>query len=63
MRRSTMIDLTANRAAAASLAAQKHRLTLADAVAQDAAYKDLPGVAFHAKSPAFQGLAAQSDPP
>lgn len=62
MCRSTVIDLNAVRAAAASMAAQKHSLAMADAViysiarefnatfwTQDIDYKDLPGVNFHAK--------------
>ena len=62
MRRSAVVELTAQRAIAASDAAQKHRLSMADAVmysiaqefnatfwTQDADYKDLPGVSFHAK--------------
>ena len=62
MRRSAVVELTAQRAIAASDAAQKHRLAMADAVmysiaqefnatfwTQDADYKDLPGVSFHAK--------------
>jgi predicted nucleic acid-binding protein len=66
MRRGTVIELTAARAIAASDIAQKHRLAMADAImysiarefnatfwTQDVDYKDLPGVAFHAKSPAF----------
>ncbi len=63
MRRGTVVELTTARAIAASEAAQKHRLTMADAVmysmarefnatfwTQDIDYKDLPGVNFHAKS-------------
>ena len=66
MCRSRLAELTVARAIAASEIAQKHRLTMADAVmysiarefkaafwTQDADYKDLPGVAFHAKSPTF----------
>ena len=66
MCRSTVIELTAARAIAASNIAQKHRLAMADAVmysiaqefkatfwTQDVDYKDLPGVAFHAKSAAL----------
>ena len=62
MRRSAVVELTAKRAIAASDAAQKHRLAMADAViysiaqefnatfwTQDTDYKDLPGVSFHAK--------------
>ncbi len=62
MCRSTVIDLNAVRAAAASSIAQKYRLAMADAViysiarefnatfwTQDVDYKDLPGVNFHAK--------------
>ena len=62
MRRSKVVDLTAPRAIAASNAAQKHRLAMADAVmysiarefnatfwTQDVDYKDLPGVRYHAK--------------
>ena len=63
MCRSTVIDLNAARAAAASEAAQKHSLAMADAVmysiaqefnatfwTQDLDYKDLPGVSYHAKA-------------
>ena len=63
MRRGTVIELTTARAIAASSMAQKHRLAMADAVmysiarefnatfwTQDVDYKDLPGVAFHAKA-------------
>jgi predicted nucleic acid-binding protein len=63
MCRSTVIDLNAMRAAAASEAAQKHSLAMADAVmysiarefnatfwTQDLDYKDLPGVSYHAKA-------------
>ena len=63
MRRGTVIELTTTRAIAASSMAQKHRLAMADAVmysiarefnatfwTQDLDYKDLPGVAFHAKA-------------
>ena len=63
MRRGTVIELTTARAIAASDMAQKHRLAMADAVmysiarefnatfwTQDVDYKDLPGVAFHAKA-------------
>ena len=63
MRRGTVIELTTARAIAASDMAQKHRLAMADAVmysiarefnatfwTQDLDYKDLPGVAFHAKA-------------
>ena len=66
MRRGAVVELTAARAIAASDLAQQHGLAMADAVmyciaqefnatfwTQDADYKDLPGVAFHAKSPAF----------
>ena len=62
MSRGTIIELTAQRAIAASAAAQKHRLAMADAVmysiaqefnatfwTQDVDYKDLPGVSYHAK--------------
>ena len=62
MRRGTVIELTTARAIAASNIAQKHKLAMADAVmysiaqefnatfwTQDADYKDLPGVHFHAK--------------
>ena len=62
MCRGTIIELTAKRAIAASAAAQKHRLAMADAVmysiaqecnatfwTQDVDYKDLPGVSYHAK--------------
>ena len=63
MCRSTVIDLNAVRAAAASEAAQKHSLAMADAVmysiarefnatfwTQDVDYKDLQGVSYHAKA-------------
>ena len=63
MRRSTVVELTAQRAIAASDVAQKHRLAIADAVmysiaqefnatfwTQDLDYKDLVGVNYHAKS-------------
>ena len=63
MRRGTVIELTAQRAIAASEAAQQHRLAIADAVVysiarefkatfwtQDVDYKDLPGVSYHAKA-------------
>ena len=63
MRRGTVVELTTARAIAASSMAQKHRLAMADAVmysiarefnatfwTQDLDYKDLPGVAFHAKA-------------
>lgn len=62
MCRSAVIDLNAARAAAASEAAQKHGLAMADSVmysiarefkatfwTQDVDYKDLPGVSYHAK--------------
>ena len=62
MRRSTVVELTAQRAIAASDVAQKHRLAIANAVmysiaqefnatfwTQDVDYKDLVGVSFHAK--------------
>ena len=62
MQRGTVVELTASRAIAASATAQQHRLALADAVmysiarefnatfwTQDVDYKDLPGVAYHAK--------------
>ena len=62
MRRGTVIELTTARAIAASNIAQKYKLAMADAVmysiaqefnatfwTQDADYKDLPGVHFHAK--------------
>jgi len=62
MCRSRVIDLNAVRAAAASEAAQKYSLAMADAVmysiaqefsatfwTQDLDYKDLPGVRYHAK--------------
>jgi len=62
MCRSTVIDLNAARAIAASIAAKKHSLAMADAViysiaqefkatfwTQDVDYKDLPGVNYHAK--------------
>ena len=63
MCRSTVIDLTIERAIAASDIAQKHRLAMADAVmysiarefnatfwTQDIDYKDLPGVSYHVKA-------------
>ena len=63
MCRSTVIDLNAARAAAASEAAQQHSLAMADVVmysiarefnatfwTQDVDYKDLPGVSYHAKA-------------
>ena len=63
MCRGTVIDLNAVRAAAASEAAQKHSLAMADAVmysiarefnatfwTQDVDYKDLQGVSYHAKA-------------
>ena len=62
MRRGKVVELTAQRAIAASEDAQKHRLAMADAVmysisrefsatfwTQDVDYKDLPGVSYHAK--------------
>ena len=62
MRRANVVELTATRAIAASATAQEHRLAMADAVmysiaqefnatfwTQDVDYKDLPGVAYHAK--------------
>ena len=62
MRRGKIVELTAQRAIAASEDAQKHRLAMADAVmysisrefsatfwTQDVDYKDLPGVSYHAK--------------
>ena len=62
MRRGKVVELTAQRAIAASDTAQKHRLAMADAVmysiarefnatfwTQDVDYKDLPGVSYHAK--------------
>lgn len=63
MRRGRVVELTVQRAIAASEAAQKHRLAMADAVmysiarefnatfwTQDVDYKDLPGVHYHAKA-------------
>ena len=63
MCRSKVIDLTIERAIAASDIAQKYRLAMADAVmysiarefnatfwTQDIDYKDLPGVSYHAKA-------------
>jgi predicted nucleic acid-binding protein len=63
MRRSTVIEVTAERAITASDIAQKHRLAMADAViysiarefnatfwTQDVDYKDLAGVSYHAKA-------------
>lgn len=62
MRRGTIVELTADRAVAASNIAQKYRLAMADSVmysiaqefkatfwTQDVDYKDLPGVSYHAK--------------
>ena len=62
MCRSTVIDLTAPRAIAASNIAQQHKLAMADAVmysiarefnatfwTQDVDYEHLPGVNYHAK--------------
>ena len=62
MRRGKVVEVTVQRAIAASVAAQKHRLAMADAMmysisrefnatlwTQDVDYKDLPGVSFHAK--------------
>ena len=62
MRRGRVVELTVQRAIAASDTAQKHRLAMADAVmysiarefnatfwTQDVDYKDLPGVSYHAK--------------
>ena len=62
MRRGKVVELTAQRAIAASDTAQKYRLAMADAVmysiarefnatfwTQDVDYKDLPGVSYHAK--------------
>ena len=62
MHRSKVVELTTQRAIAASDAAQKHRLTMANAVmysiarefnatfwTQDLEYKDLPGVSYYAK--------------
>ena len=66
MCRSTVIELNITRAIAASDVAQKYKLAMADAVmysiarefnaafwTQDVDYKDLAGVSYHAKSPAF----------
>ena len=66
MCRSTVVELTAARAIAASNVAQKHCLAIADAImysiarefsatfwTQDVDYKDLPGVSHHAKDPSF----------
>ncbi len=63
MCRSTVVDLTIDRAIAASITAQKYRLAMADAVmysiarefnatfwTQDIDYKDLPGVSYHTKA-------------
>lgn len=63
MRRAQVVDLTATRAIAASEAAQKHKLAMADAVmysvarefkatfwTQDADYKGLPGVRYQARA-------------
>ena len=62
MRRGKVVELTAQRAIAASEIARKHLLAMADAVmysiaqefnatfwTQNADYKDLPGVSYHAK--------------
>ena len=62
MRRGKVVEVTTQRAIAASDAAQKHRLAMADAMmysiarefnatfwTQDVDYKDLPGVSYHAK--------------
>lgn len=62
MRRGKVVEVTTQRAIAASDAARKHRLAMADAVmysiarefnatfwTQDFDYKDLPGVSYHAK--------------
>ena len=62
MQRGKVIELTAQRAIAASNLAQKYRLAMADAVmysiaqefnatfwTQDINYKDLTGVSYHAK--------------
>ena len=62
MRRAKVVELTVQRAIAASDTAQKHRMAMADAVmysmarefnatfwTQDVDYKDLPGVSYHAK--------------
>ena len=62
MRRGKVVELTAQRAIAASDTAQKHRLAMADALmysiarefnatfwTQDVDYKDLPSVSYHAK--------------
>ena len=64
MRRGTVVELTAQRAIAASEAAQQHRLAMADAVmysiarefnatfwTQDIDYQGLPGVNFHPRPP------------
>lgn len=63
MRRGTVVELTTDRAIAASDIAQKYKLAMADAViysiaqefkatfwTQDVDYKDLPGVSYHAKA-------------
>ena len=63
MRRGKVVELTAQRAIAASDTAQKYRLAMADAVmysiarefnatfwTQDVSYKDLPGVSYHVKA-------------
>ena len=63
MRRGKVVELTAQRAIAASDTAQKYRLAMADAVmysiarefnatfwTQDVDYKDLPGVSYHVKA-------------
>ena len=63
MRRGKVVELTAQRAIAASDTAQRYRLAMADAVmysiavefnatfwTQDVDYKDLPGVSYHVKA-------------
>ena len=76
MRRGTVIALTPARAIAASDIAHQYKLTMVDAFiysiaqefkapvwTQDADYKDLPGVAFHVKSPAFKASSTQQKSP
>ena len=65
MQTATVIDLTANRAIAASQAAQQHKLAMADAImyciaqefeatfwTQDVDYQGLPGVQYQARTAA-----------
>ena len=63
MQAATVVDLTASRAIAASVAAQQHKLAMADAImyaiaqefkatfwTQDVDYKGLPGVRYQARA-------------